>query len=147
MCPKGDDPMTESQNSRSIQLSVSAPTPLSGILALNFQDEPSFINLNSRSALQCELAMEANPKFEDVLCEYTEFDSNSVFYNITILEWPVYPAENNIYYHNGNPGDSEFLCDTTFTAGDIECRVASSYVDDVQGILDLHNTHFPFAVD
>ena len=127
--------MTENQNYRSIQLSVSSSIPLSGILALNFQDEPSFINLNSRSSLQCELAMEANPKFEDVLCEYTEFDSTTVFYNITILEWPVYPAEDNIYYHNGNPSDSEFLCDTTFTGGGIDCRVVASSVDDIQGKL------------
>lgn len=134
MCPKGDDPMTENQNYRSIQLSVSSTSELRGILVLTFQDEPSFINLNTRSSFQCEAAMEANPKFKDVSCELLEFDSSSVFYNITILEWPTYPSENNFYFHNGNPGDNEFLCDTTMTSGDVNCRLVASSDNDVRGI-------------
>lgn len=126
--------MTESQDHRSVQLHVNSPNPLAGTLALNFQDEPSLLDLDSPSSEQCKNALEVNPKFGEVLCDLNYVDLNRVVYNITFLSWPVYPVENNVYFHNGNPSASHFLCDTTSTSPSISCVVNDLSSANVKGL-------------
>ena len=127
--------MTEGQSFKAIMLHVYSNSILSGTLAFNFQDEPTFLNLDSRSAMQCEAAFEVNPKFNDVSCEYLEAGTGDVFYNITFLSWPLYPAENNVYFHSGNPSAEEFSCDTTFSSLDVACDITDITNTNIKGLV------------
>jgi hypothetical protein len=111
MCPKGDDPVTDSQAYRQIKLTVSDYAPFAGTLGISFQGEKSFISLANPSSSNCEAALETSNKFDDVTCTYAVIDSDQITFDITFVSWPKFPQENNLYTHSGNPSTSDFLCD------------------------------------
>lgn len=134
MCPKGDDPSTYQQSHRSISVSVTAPTvALSGKLAIEFQDEPTYLDLSSPSSAQCTAAFEVNPKFKDISCVFTQVSTKSFTYVVTFLSWPTIPAENNVYFHNGNPPASSFLCDMTLVSVGVSCTVTDIISTNIRG--------------
>ena len=137
MCPKGDDPLTINQYSRSLQLDVMGISALSGEIAVEFQSEKIYLSLTAPSGSQCELSFESNPKFNDITCIFTQIATNHFKFVVTINSWPLSPAENNLYSHNGNPVITEFLCDMSFSApvGGVTCTYTDIVASNVQGIL------------
>jgi hypothetical protein len=123
MCPKGDDPTTDSQNYRQILLTVTDYPPFSGILGVNFQGETTFISLASPSSSDCETALEASDKFDDVTCVHSTNSNydDKLYFDITFISWPKIPQENNLFSHSGNPSISEFTCDVSRTDPNTVC--------------------------
>ena len=118
MCPKGDDPVTDSQNYRQIKLAVSDMGTMNGTLGITFQGETSFVSLVAPSSSDCETSLESSEKFGDVTCVYAEVGNDllsEIEFDITFVSWPKLPKENNLYTHNGNPFISEFTCDISRT--------------------------------
>jgi len=132
LCPKGDDPMTESQSSRAIILSLTADSgEIAGSLDLSFLGETiSFeADASSSSSSICETSFESFENVGDVSCVQSTPDANQgANYTITFNSWPEYPHENNVFSHNGNPGISLFSCDKTgLTSGSgVDCEFYNS---------------------
>ena len=38
---------------------------------------------------------------------------HAVTYVVTFVSWPTYPAQNNVFEHDGNPPLSSFTCDVS----------------------------------
>jgi len=122
MCPKGDDPVTVNQVYRQIQLDVTDPgSTFTGQLGITFQGETSYITLGAPTSSNCETTLEANPKFSDVTCTYTSVSASVRRFAITFVSWPRLPKENNLYFHEGNPAITDFLCDVSKTDSTVTC--------------------------
>lgn len=132
MCPKGDDPLTDITDFRSIVITVSASRAIaSGSLKFTFNDESLTIPVRGWTDSDCEDAFDALPNIGEVRCSIRaagRFSSFSVL--VEFQKWPIFPYENNIYTHEGDPPLSSFTCDTSavVTTGSLTCTIA-----DVQG--------------
>ena len=134
MCPKGDDPVTVNQAYRQIRLEVvDAGGTFTGYLGINFQDSTSFIHLGYPSSSNCESVMEADPKFADVTCEYSQVSTTTRRFDIAFVAWPTLPKENNLYFHNGNPASTDFLCDVSRTDSTVECTFSDLVTTNLRG--------------
>lgn len=133
MCPKGDDPLTLNQDLYSFTIEVWSGNGLSGTLGINFQDGISNFQLDGPSSAQCESALEASGKFRSVACVLLEISDNLYQYNVTVLEWPISPKENNLYSHEGNPPASDFHCDTSGVSSPARCQFAVTDSTSVKG--------------
>jgi len=122
MCPKGDDPATDSQSYRQILLTVTDYPPFTGLLGVQFQGETTFMSLSAPNSSHCEAAFEASEKFDDITCAYSRnVDGDKMYFDLTFISWPKLPKENNLYSHNGNPRASEFTCDISRTDDNTVC--------------------------
>lgn len=58
---------------------------------------------------------------------------------VTFTTFPIVPAENNVFYHTGNPDLSAFTCDvSTATAtptASVECVIADVTTTNIKGKL------------
>lgn len=56
---------------------------------------------------------------------------------VTFTTFPIVPAENNVFYHTGNPDLSAFTCDvSTATAtptADVDCVIADVTNTNIKG--------------
>ena len=112
MCPKGDDPVTLNQQTRKIMISIQSPTSLTGNIGIRFQGQTTFLDLSYPSAHDCKTSFETGAKYSDIECQFNEVVSNKIYnYTIEFIEWPLFPQENNLYSHDGNPLIGEFYCD------------------------------------
>ena len=111
MCPKGDDPVTRNQQKRKFQLDVSSSLLiLSGSLGFGFGGEYAFIDVSSSASSEnCKASLEASYKFERVTCTYIEVSNRFRRFVVQVEEWPTYPGENNLFYHNGNPSINDLV--------------------------------------
>lgn len=132
LCWKGDDPLTINQNDYSFQLRVSSGSPLSGILGVEFQGENSYLDLTDTSSLNCNVAFQRSVKFKEISCT-VEVSTTDIRYNVTVLAWPTYPMDNNLYSHRGNPSLSEFHCDIVRAGSDTICEFLSIHTTNVKG--------------
>lgn len=63
--------------------------------------------------------------------------------NVSFASFPVMPAENNIFYHTGNPDLSTFTCDISAVnpAGLVECNITDIANSNVRGDLLVAKTN------
>ena len=140
MCPKGDDPRTDSQNYRQILLTVKDYDPFTGVLGINFQGETTFISLASPSSSDCETAFEASDKFDDVNCTYTALVNSVISFDLTFISWPKFPKENNLFPpHGGNPSTSDFTCDISRTDPNTVCTFTDVVNTQLRGLITIAN--------
>lgn len=145
MCPKGDDPVTQFNTKPNLSIEItSISTDLSGTVAVNFQDEPVYLDLSNPSSNQCKFAFESNPKFSLVDCIFLMISSSHFQFDVTVTRWPVLPVENNVYFHEGRMLSSEFTCDST-QASPLECTFLSNN-DDAEGITIPNESKFELFV-
>lgn len=53
---------------------------------------------------------------------------------VSFTTFPLVPAENNIFYHTGNPDLSAFTCDvSTVTPADVTCTIADETYSNIKG--------------
>lgn len=122
MCPKGDDPFTAQVDYKTITFTTGASSGLlDGEFKLTFNGEYFYFDAdaNSFSASACEEAFEGLKNIKDVTCSRGNIDANNgATYTVEIVAFPLWPFENNIYTHYGDPPISSFQCDTDrVTAG------------------------------
>lgn len=132
-CPKGDDPLTLDQTLYYFTIQVYSGFGLSGTLRVNFQDEITIFQLDAPSSRQCVAALEGSGKFKSVACVFLEISPNFYQYNVTVLEWPLSPKENNLYSHSGNPPLTDFTCDASSAAAPLKCVFTTTDSDSVKG--------------
>ena len=133
MCPKGDDPITINQESRSFAVDVIGLAGLDGYVAIQFQAVKILLDLKSPSSVQCESAFESSPKFRDVSCLFTFISSSHYRFTVAVLEWPLTPAENNLYAHDGNPRLSDFMCDVSLATTAVRCNFTDVKASNIKG--------------
>ena len=123
MCPKGDDPLTINQNYRTFQLTVkTSDNSFTGSLTLKFEGGTASFSLANPSSTDCRLGLENSGLFGYINCQYSYITSYSMLFTITIYSWPIYPQQNNLHSHDGNPLISEFYCDVTSTSSKVSCE-------------------------
>jgi len=121
MCPKGDDPMTINQNNKKIKLVLYADdngaTGLSGSIIVGFQGQEVAFAADATAA-QCESTWESLDNVDDVTCTraLTGGGAYTAEYEVEFVAFPLFPSENNLHKHNGNPPIASFSCDTTNAA-------------------------------
>lgn len=147
MCPKGDDPLTVNQNSRSIQLALAVRSDFPEYIYIEFQGTKVKLSLQQISASVCTDALSYKGKFGLVLCSPFYQTSTRYFYQLTFANWPVYPVDNNLYVNDGNPAITEFRCmlpkDTEYGA-DTTCVFTDVEATNIQGKL-FHSRILPFS--
>lgn len=88
---------------------------------------------------QCASEFNRFKGFQEVSCrkDYIE-DSDFVSYVFSINKFAVYPFENNIFNHSGNPSLTKFSCDLSFPdkfqVEDPYCEIADVIAEDLPGI-------------
>ena len=127
MCPKGDDPLTINQEYRSIRVHVrtkNARYELGGSLGLRFQGETVFFPLEYMLTTYtfCNEMFAFKGKFGHVACLQATRTYQYFTFDLNFYSWPVYPRENNLYSHDGNPNRFEFSCDATYATETTTCQ-------------------------
>ena len=115
MCAKGDDPLTVDQSYRAIKLTVQnygAPNLL-GKLGLVFMGSTTEVSLDSTSSSICTEELAFRGSFGHLTCKYEVINTFTVRYTLVFYSWPVTPAENNLFSHDGNPSKYDFYCDVS----------------------------------
>ena len=121
-CPKGDDPLTTQQDTRSIKMSMNFTGTSSGqpegFYQISFHGEKFKLRINA-TADECEEGWETMNNIEDVTCAVEYEGEFGTIYTVELEAFPPLPWQNNIYDHYGNPPISAFTCDISkITAGD-----------------------------
>lgn len=122
MCPKGDDPLTTDQTYRQFTVTVyTSESSFYGILSIQFMSGNVDISLASPSSIGCINAFESSHLFQYVNCIYSKIATDQIMFDVTIYSWPVYPYENNLHFHDGNPLITDFFCDVSGTFNGVTC--------------------------
>lgn len=55
--------------------------------------------------------------------------------NVSFVSFPLVPAENNLFYHSGNPDLSAFTCDVSavYPSGLVNCNITDITTTNVKG--------------
>jgi hypothetical protein len=132
MCPKGDDPATTSQVSRAIVVTTSATSgTLAGTIGITFDGHTVDIAVDastvSAASFQSSIASLANIDSATVSKADGYSSGNGAAYTVTI-NFPTYPEQNNIFYHDGNPPLTSFTCDISAVTGAVSptCTISDS---------------------
>ncbi|CAM9637241.1 unnamed protein product, partial [Phaeothamnion confervicola] len=137
MCPKGDDPLTIGQNERSVVVDVSSSTRFNGTMRITFNGETTQLEAGDSfgdfDASDCEAAFESLANVYDVDCAAVSA-SHGVALTVTFVSWPVFPHENNLFYHTGNPDITAFTCDISglTNSSDLACTITDDEADDIE---------------
>ena len=140
MCPKGDDPLTTNQEYRSLRMHVktSGSSDLSGQLGFRFHGKTIFFPLEYfYSNVTCNDKFAFLGKFAHVGCSQVTVNSQHFFYDMVFYSWPIYPKDNNLYSHDGNPSLSEFFCDTTYSSHGTYCDFEDVAAINVRGTVKV----------
>ena len=129
-CPKGDDIMTSGQVDYQFRIAISSTSVMSGTVRLEFHGSTTSWNANadSESDATCKAFMERLGSLKTVTCSRTVTDAStkSSTYTVTVNAWPFpIPHQNNIFYHDGNPPISDFVCITSdvVSSSSVSCSV------------------------
>ncbi len=143
MCPKGNDPIKLFTGFRTITITTSIGSSKSltssssnFIFRFNGQNTSFPANYNNWSPQKCESAMQKLRNIAKVQCIMGSQSNGGIQYTVKFLAFPMYPYENNIYFHNGNPALSSFYCDSSnvkVTGTSASCNLADVSVAKVPG--------------
>lgn len=137
MCPKGDDPLTTSQNNRQIAIVVNNTdnVALSGTLGIEFMGTKAYLSLDNPTNSTCKAALEASAQIGAVECGYTVVTSQRQRMHVTFLDWPAVSSDNNLFANNGNPSVSDFYCDVSQASEGVECFFIDLVNSNIKGKL------------
>lgn len=138
MCPKGDDPLTINQDYRKLRMHVRSGVSgdLRGSLGLRFQGQTIFFPLEyqSQATVSCNSLFSFLGKFAHVGCKQVTLTKQYFYYELSFYSWPVYPKDNNLYSHDGNPSRLEFFCDASNLSPDIDCDFEDLTATNIRGM-------------
>eukprot|EP01031_Cornospumella_fuschlensis_P027953 gene27953-33756_t len=133
MCPKGDDPLTINQNSRAISFLVGTEHgPLMGAIGLRFQGTDHYLSLSNYTSKDCSADLSFIGKFGLVSCTSNYVSLRRRSFDISFLSWPVYPKENNLFAHSGNPALADFTCTVAQATKGTFCVFRDVVVDNIR---------------
>jgi hypothetical protein len=135
LCPKGNDPLTPTNQYRSITLKIGGPA--TGFFLLSYNGDSISIPATGSlfSATACEEAFESLQGIGTVTC--TRGTVNSYLldyawvteYTVVFYKFPLagFASENNLFYGDGSLPLSALACDVRTAAGDndyVHCSLA-----------------------
>ena len=118
-CPKSFDPLLlpTQTNRRKVKLTTSiSEGHMYGSLGFTFGRSTVQFNpdANEFTTEACNSALSYLTSATNVSCVRLSYSENGAgSYLITFNNYPLYPAENNFFTHNGNPKRSDFSCNVT----------------------------------
>lgn len=119
MCPKGNDPLTETTGYKAIRIdtiSAASPSTLTGGTFRVIFNDQSFTfdaDIDNWDAATCEAKFESLHNIGTVQCIEGIMSGNSKNMTVKFLTWPTIPYENNIFTNDGSSSAGEFRCDTS----------------------------------
>ena len=131
MCPKGDDPLTQGQSDKQVKLVVTGDVALSGYIGVVFYGKVSYLPLTNPSNTSCVAGLQSSRVFGTVQCVVTVTSPSTIEFWFTISAWPIFPAQNNVYVHYGDPPITAFSCDTSQSSALNSCN----FTDVSSGVL------------
>jgi hypothetical protein len=143
MCPKGDDPFTVYSDYHTITLTTSASTsgdPLAGEFKFIFLGEYFYFPANASEFddVTCTAAVNSLVNIEVASCTRGTIDVDTLGsqYTIQFQKFPLFPYENNIYSHEGNPSLDSYQCETTRVTGGTSptCVIESTSTGTLPGL-------------
>jgi hypothetical protein len=155
MCPKGDDPWTTSTDYHTITVATSASSsgdPLAGEFKFIFQGEYFYFPADPSEFDDetCTAAVTALANVAQASCTRGTIDAVTLGcqYTIQLQQFPIFPYQNNIYSHEGNPSIDSYQCDTThITAGTSPtCEIQSTSTGTLPGPDDDDSPHLVFLL-
>lgn len=121
MCPKGDDPLTKTEEFRTISITTSSTAgTLDGFFSLHFDDHYFHFpgHGDNWTKYDCRDGFESLDNVDVASCSMSAVGPDgSVTVTVELREFPLRPVENNIYFHEGNPDITHFSCDSTYVTG------------------------------
>lgn len=122
LCPKGDDPLTSNTDFRTIQFTTSAAAgSLDGSFKFVFEGEYFYFPADASAfdSADCKESFEGLQNVKEVICTRSAVDANNgATYTVIFKAFPLFPYQNNIYKHDGDPLLSSFQCENEkVTAG------------------------------
>lgn len=131
--------MDTNKQERKLKLTLSASSgTINGKILLSFHRHIIEMDASTK-ATSSTLCTEAFRRFQNIKrVECQQIQSNADHggeYEITLKEFPALPIMNNMFYHNGNPGISDFACDTSQVTGasNVICRFQDSENQNIKG--------------
>ena len=119
MCPKGNDPLTETTGYKAIRIdtiSAASPSTLTGgtfRVVFNDQSFTFDADINNWDAATCEAKFESLNNIGTVKCIEGIMSGYSKNMTVKFLTWPTIPYENNIFTNDGSASAGDFRCDTS----------------------------------
>ncbi len=115
ICPKAFDPLTLEERTfrRTIRLITNLQTgTMYGKLAFSFGQSTVYFNpdANSFTSADCTQALKGLKSADASCIRQESTPTGGGTYLITLNNFPLYPAENNMFSHNGNPPSTAFYC-------------------------------------
>lgn len=135
MCPKGDDPLTKTDQFRTISITTSATDgDLNGYFTFRFDDNYfDFPGHGSNwTRYDCRNLFQSMENIHIASCTMGVVGTHGeITVTVELREFPHRPVENNIYFHEGNPDITRFTCETDFVTGaaGVNCVVADVLAD------------------
>lgn len=138
MCPRGDDPITINQNKFKFLLTIDSSATLSGELIVHFQEDRIHFLIDADfNNNTCRNAFLSSRKIKNVTCNFQRISSTLSTMRVTVLSWPLFPQQNNIYTHDGTPPMTDFTCDTTKMSSSVDCTFTPIFTSNIEGWFSL----------
>lgn len=134
MCPKNDDPVTFAQTYRALRIKVGDSTggAMSGDFRLSFMGFSTTISASGISGRKCRAAVERLKSVDEVRCNVTD-TVEGMNLNVTFRKFPLFPVDNNLHSHNGNPPIDMFHCDTSgVTGSQVYCNITDIVAENIR---------------
>jgi hypothetical protein len=131
------DPFDEYSETKVIVVTIDqiSDVPSQGNYKFSFNGQSISLPTTRWSNTECEIALSAFTNLAGTSCEVTRNGRYGGYTLYLQLAFPVVPAENNVYSHEGDPGLYSFSCDTSsvVTAGVATCTVLDSAATNYPG--------------
>ncbi len=145
MCPKGDDPLTTGQLSRTINVAFASTddtSNLAGVVRMSFLGYTATFNATPTALTETylETIFEAMESLSDVTVTMNSNTASSGNFNLAIEAFPRTPVQNTFHVHDGSPSKNLFTCDASGVTGgtSVTCTITDVIISGVKGsVLDL----------
>eukprot|EP01041_Mallomonas_annulata_P001065 gene1065-2084_t len=147
LCPKAYEPVSleDRPNRRTILLTTKHDGgKMYGDLLFEFGSTALKMKADASqyTSEQCTSDFKSFKPVSEVNCIRETYDADTGLgsYLITFQKWPIYPYENNIFHHNGNPDINLFNCNTSRVdheeAKDLICEITDVVTENLPEYLE-----------
>jgi hypothetical protein len=113
---------------------TSSNLALTGTVGIEYGGKTAYILVDSSaSSINCKSSLEVTGKLGGVNCVYTYVSAYAKRFLVEVVEWPLFPEENNLFVNNGNPPITAFYCDITQTNADTSCTFTDIVSSNIKG--------------
>jgi hypothetical protein len=151
MCPKNNDPLTISQQFRTIKIALRTVSPsnasvlLTGSVGIRFMSQIAVLNASATQNTDnlCAEAFKTMQQVRSVSCRKSNVNgmTGEAEYIVAFTEWSHSGSENNVFTHDGNPPISAFQCDLMNARVETDVTTATAAATPTCEITDIQRTN------